>query len=148
MEDSDPPQAKIPVQPADSILSNLKEAMKQAVERGRITSELRVWLEGEELEKMSWRSIHVGAVETLIRINREADLLQLDRVHKSVDERTKASGELYDPSAYRKLSNGKLLFLHMNAVEHKKYTFRLLEALGLPTGVLQIEYQGSIYKLP
>jgi hypothetical protein len=136
------------MQSDNAVIPILRTAMKQAVEQGRITAELRVWLDGEELKQMSWRSIHVGVAETMLRMGRETDLLQNDRMHQSVDERRKASGELYEPSGYRKLSNGMYLFLHMSAAEHQRYTQRLLQALSLPSAALQIEYQGKIYKLP
>lgn len=130
------------------VLSALRSGIHYASKMGRNTSELRAWLQGEECEAKSWRDLHTGVAEAFILLSRSKELEDADDIYGSAEERNKSSGETYPAHAYRELSNGRFLFLHMSADQHRKRIQKLLEILELPSGLLEVEYRGQKYKIP
>ncbi|ADH64422.1 hypothetical protein Mesil_2573 [Allomeiothermus silvanus DSM 9946] len=81
-------------------------------------------------------------------MSRSKELEDADDIYGSAEKRKKSSGETYPAHAYRELSNGRFLFLHMSADQHRKRIQKLLEILELPSGLLEVEYRGQKYKIP
>lgn len=123
------------------------EASSPAIKNSR-ASNLRAWIGSKELSAKNWRDIHAGIAEALLLLGKERHLERLDFVFSSMNERRKSSGEPYPASAYRRLKNGKYLFLSWNAKNHKRRSQRLLELLGASDNLIRVVYNDEEYFLP
>lgn len=147
------PQAATPSSAAPSpldVIDVLRRgiAMSAPPKRAAKSSGLRAWLNGEPCEAMSWRDLHAGAAEALLLLGQEDVLRSNDFVYDTPTERKKESGQPYPISAYRRLSNGKYLYLHASAEGHKSRALHLFRLLGVPEMSLKVSYKGSTFQLP
>lgn len=141
-------QGHSPVVEAADPVAALHRAFKDYVRPGRGSGVAAV-LEGSHLAIGNWPDLLLGVAQAYILLGREAELRKCDRVHASTDERRKrTNGQPYPPSAYRELGNGLYLFTHGQAGQSKEFLDDLLARLGVPQGVLEVEYEGKRLKLP
>lgn len=117
-------------------------------ERGARGSDLRAWIDDDELLAVNWRDINAGIAEALLTLERIAWLEEAGYLFKTTEEYRKASGEPYPPSAYRQLSNGRYLLLHASAQEHQRRSRRMLERLDAPPKLIKVVYKEQEIFLP
>lgn len=92
--------------------------------------------------------MHAGISEACLLLGREALLKANARLYSRVDERRKRDGNSYPPHSYRRLSNGRFLFLHYSAQGHAQQSKKLLQALGAEKGAVQVRYGDTTLALP
>ncbi len=143
------PSLRLSKEPAD-----LTEALKAGIastkplKRKGAPSDIKVWVGDDEVEASSWRDVTCGIAEALLMLDKEPLLKSTGLVNSHVDERTKASGDVYEGSSYRELSNGHFLFIHSSAKAHERQSRRLLELINTPTRLLRVVYKNEEFYLP
>lgn len=143
-------QAKTLTSKGNQLIEALKQGIKQtsALRRESNTTEFQAHIHNEETNAASWRDIHAGIAETFLILSKENELEENDSLYKTTEERKKGDGTVYPPSAYRKLSNERLLFLHASAEAHNQKSKKLLKILQFPKNTLKVTYKGKLYHLP
>lgn len=135
------------VEVADPVAA-LQRAFKDYVRSTR-NEGVAATLQGSQLAVRNWRDLLHGVAQAYVLLRREDELQRTNRLHMSVDElRKQKSGKPYPASAYRKLSNGKFFFVHGRADKSQRFLEELLTWLGVPQGVLEVEYDGKQVRLP
>ncbi|RIH90251.1 hypothetical protein Mterra_00627 [Calidithermus terrae] len=133
-----------PTDPVTTLHQAFKDYVKPGNDKG-----VAATLQGSQLAVRNWRDLLHGVAQAFVLLGRGDELRRTNRVYVSVDElRKQNSGEPYLPSAYRELSNGKVFFVHGGADESRQLLEELLTQLGVPQGVLEVEYKGKSHKLP
>jgi hypothetical protein len=114
-------------------------------------ADFKAWFNENTLSVGSWRDLYVGIVEALYSLDRQ-DIIkdwrnQLDIV-PSILTRRKRDGSPYPPTAYRKLSSGEYLFVHLAAERIRKKIRDILVLLEMPPGSLRVEYLNDVFLIP
>jgi predicted type IV restriction endonuclease len=114
-------------------------------------ADFKAWFNENTLGVGSWRDLYVGIVEALYSLDRQ-DIIkdwrnQLDIV-PSILTRRKRDGSPYPPTAYRKLSSGEYLFVHLAAERIRKKIRDILVLLEMPPGSLRVEYLNDVFLIP
>ncbi|MEY3219428.1 MAG: hypothetical protein RIT27_785 [Pseudomonadota bacterium] len=99
------------------IISNFKEN-----ESSR--NQVKIKVHNQELAFFSWKSVYFAIAETLVQLNKIQAL-------KGVVEEDERDLNTYPKSAYKKLSNGKHIYIHYSAKDHQIHIKQLLEILGI-----------------
>lgn len=113
---------------------------------------LRIWLNEEPIHTLaSWRDFYGALVEALEKTGQN-DILEDMRKQKDIVssklERRKRDGKPYEASAYKPLSQGQYLFVHLSAERIRKKIRDLLVLLNVPPGTFRVEYEGDFFTLP
>ncbi len=110
---------------------------------------IRVWVDGDEVDVSSWRDVTCGIAEALVFLGEEAALKSTELVNNHMDERTKENNKgVYPSSAYRKLSDGRFLFLNYSVKSLRQKSKKMLELVNAPAQVLRVVYKNEEFDLP
>lgn len=113
---------------------------------------LHVWLNDEPVSALtSWREFYATLVEALERAAQNDILEELRRqkyILSSKLDRRKKDGQPYEASAYRPLSSGEFLFVHLSAERIRKKIRDVLVLLNVPPGTFRVEYEDDFFTLP
>ncbi|WP_096411032.1 type I restriction enzyme HsdR N-terminal domain-containing protein [Thermus thermophilus] len=118
----------------DLSLTDPTEALKEKLKRYPATSGLTVEINGEKFFVKSWREFYCALVETAIHLGKK-DVIKRLRSKKDIvptPSRKTKSGKLYDESAFRKLSSGEYLFVHLSSESILRKLKVILSDLEIP----------------
>ena len=145
------PPSPEPAPTAESdVFAALIDGMNKTVpgQRSSRSSELRAWLNDTELPAANWRDISAGIVEAMILLDHGHIINRFVQIFPSDQTRTKRDGSFYPKHAFRQLSDGSFIYLHLSADDHVKQSVKMLRELGVPSGVLRTEYRNETLYLP
>ncbi len=112
------------------------------------SSGLEAFVDNEKVQAASWRDIHAGIAEAFLILGHGELLEESAHIYRSTEERRMTNGKTYPPSAYRKLSDGRFLFLHYSSKDHLGRIKKLLRAVNAPSGVISANYKENEFALP
>lgn len=133
---------------SDKIIQLLRQEIELASEHSKQEKIEIAKLNNSKLKVKNWRDILVGVIETLIVLNKQASISSTDMHDSPTHGKIKKTGEPYPENAYRKLSNGKYLFVGMNHITFQQKINSYLQEFNLSKGILDITYENKNYKLP
>ena len=131
----------------DALRLGIQKTSPQTRKEGK-SSGLEASVGDEKVQAASWRDIHAGIAEALLILGHGELLKQNVYIYQDSEERRMTNGKPYDPSAYRKLSDGRFLFLHYSAKDHIGRIKKLLRAVDAPSGIISANYKESEFDLP
>jgi hypothetical protein len=152
-----PPAALIDTpEVTDESSDRVIDAIRQGIETSKAfrrqsqkaKAELEAYLAGQSLEVSGWRDITAGIAEAALVMGYRDYLTKYGLLNVSRDERRKADGLPYPPSAYRQLSSGEFLYFNGDAAFQQRHIRQMLITLDSAPEVLQVTYLGKTYSLP
>lgn len=133
--------------PIKDTVNILRDCIQQASLQGHKVSDFKARLQGEEIDAHNWRDLYVGIIETYFALSRISEL-NAEPMYYSTEERRKQNGDSYPPAAYRKLKDGRFLFVHLSAEALQRRIRALLSNLSVDKSTLQVNYESQAYLLP
>lgn len=130
------------------VVAVLRECMNLVSQHSSRSSDFEAVIQGLSLNISSWRDFHTGIAEAFLKMNMSENLEQITRTYSTVTERLKENGETYPESAYRPLSNGRWLYIHLSARDHTRICNDLLKRLSIPTRLVEIRFNSENISLP
>ncbi|MDZ7706047.1 MAG: hypothetical protein U5L04_16360 [Trueperaceae bacterium] len=147
------PDARIPVVSVEN--ADLAQVLRRGVEQtiaqepSSRSSPIDVWIGGEPIKVRNWRDVYGGIAEAYLLLGQAEDLEVTSEIYESMEQgRRKGSGEVYPPSSYRRLSNGKHLYANHSAIATAAKSQDLLRGLNAPSGMIRVIYKDEEQQLP
>ena len=143
-----------PITPNANELPSLLEALKSGLAMTKPTkkkgtpSDIKVWVSGDEVGAFSWRDVTCGIAEALLILGEKSALESTELVYSDEREHKKKNGDAYPPHAYRKLSDGRFMFVHFSATDHARRCKKMLKLIDAPAQIIRVVYENEEFDLP
>ncbi len=135
----------IPVNSNNQDTINMLKQCISKIKLGR-NSGVEAWVQGDPLPIVNWGDLLLGCVETYIVLSREKELHAL--LQNLPGDGIIDKSQEKENITYRTLSDGRLLYVNLDANDSQKILNELSKGLGFQKRQIEVKYKGVRYIFP